>query len=237
MTAPDLRLRRRLLAALARAGIALPALPLVIRDLLAAGSVPGGKGIVRLQGEVRVNGRPGAVGQAIAAGDVLEAGPGAQAVFVVGEDAFLLRAGSRLELQGDGAVVSGLRILTGKLLSVFGQGRKLVVTSTATAGIRGTGLYVEADPEKSYICTCYGEVELAALNMPETTEVVRTTHHDEPRYVYAKGSGRLIREMMVKAPVINHTDEELVMLEALVGRQPLFIEKGIAPGRYGAAGR
>jgi hypothetical protein len=235
---PDRRIpsrpRRRLLAALARAGIALPALPLVIRDALAAGSVPGGKGIVRLEGSVRVNGQPAAVGQAVRAGDVIETGPDARAVFVVGEDAFLLRSASRLELQGDGLVVSGLRMLTGKLLSVFGKGRKLVVTSTATAGIRGTGLYVEADAEKSYVCTCYGEVELSALNMPETTEVVSTTYHDQPRYVFAKGSGRLISEMVKKAPVINHTDEELIMLEALVGRKPLFIEKGIAPGRYGA---
>jgi hypothetical protein len=28
--------------------------------------------------------------------------------------------------------------------------------------------------------------------------------------------------MMMEAPVVNHTDAELVMLEALVGREPPF---------------
>jgi len=32
----------------------------------------------------------------------------------------------------------------------------------------------------------------------------------------------------VKAPVINHTDDELFMLEALVGRTPAFY----VPGEY-----
>ena len=226
------RPRRRVLAALAGAGIALAALPMMIREVLAAGSLPGGKGIVRLQGDVRVNGKPAAVGQIIRAGDVLETGRDGQAVFVIGEDAFLLRSGSRLELQGDNLLISGLRILTGKLLSVFGKGRRQVVTSTATAGIRGTGLYVEADAQKSYICTCYGEVRLGSIDDPAATEVVRTTHHDQPRYIYAKGAGRAGTALIVKAPVINHTDEELIMLESLVWRSPPFVTSGYESGRY-----
>jgi hypothetical protein len=35
--------------------------------------------------------------------------------------------------------------------------------------------------------------------------------------------------MMVTAPVINHTDAELVMLEALVGRKPPFLDSGAPP--------
>ncbi len=226
------RPRRRLLAVLAAAGVTLPALPLLIREMMAAGTLPGGKGIVRLEGDVRVNGKPAAVGQTVRAGDVVETGRDGQTVFVIGEDAFLLRAASRLELQGDNLVVNGLRILTGKLLSVFGKGRKLVVTSTATAGIRGTGLYVEADAQKSYICTCYGEVQLGATDDPAATEVVRTTHHDQPRYIYAKDSGRTGAQLIARAPVINHTDEELIMLESLVWRSPPFVDSGYKPGRY-----
>ena len=45
-------------------------------------------------------------------------------------------------------------MLTGKLLSGFATGRKRMVTTTAAIGIPGTGLYVEADPENAYICTC-----------------------------------------------------------------------------------
>jgi hypothetical protein len=226
------RSRRRLLAALGLAGLAFPALPLLIRDLLAAGSIPGSKGVVRMDGDVRINGKPATLGQAVKAGDVVETGPGARAVFVVSEDAFLLRDNSRLELQGEGLVVSSLRILTGKLLTVFGAGRKQVVTTTATVGIRGTGLYVEADAGTTYICTCYGETELSANEMPDVREVLRTTHHDQPRYVFAKDAGRARSHMMITAKIINHSDEELIMLDALVGRVPPFVVPGFVPGRY-----
>ena len=59
--------------------------------------------------------------------------------------------------------------------------------------------------------------------MRKAAETVRTKHHDQPRYVYARGAPRMIE----KAPMINHTDAELVMLEALVGRKVPF-----TPGRY-----
>ena len=55
-----------------------------------------------------------------------------------------------------------LRLLTGSLLSVFGErgaNQALSVnTSTATIGIRGTGIYMEAEPDLTYLCTCYGTV-------------------------------------------------------------------------------
>lgn len=49
-------------------------------------------------------------------------------------------------------------------------------------------------------------------------ETVKTNHHDEPRYIYSK------KNIIVKAPVINHTDLELIMLEELVLREPPFID-------------
>ena len=48
-----------------------------------------------------------------------------------------------------------------------------------------------------------------------------TKKHDAPRYIYASGE-----QLIVKAPVINHTDDELFMLEALVGRMPSFYTSG-----------
>lgn len=88
---------------------------------------------------------------------------------------------------------------------------------TATLGIRGTAIYAEADPVRSYLCTCYGTVDIQATSNPLQQETVITKRHDAPRYIYASGV-RLIE----KAPVINHTDDELFMLEALVGRMPEF---------------
>jgi hypothetical protein len=92
-----------------------------------------------------------------------------------------------------------------------------VVTSTATVGIRGTGLYVESAPTRSYVCTCYGISEIIANANPSSREIVETTHHDEPRFVYATGE-----TMIANATMQNHTDAELVMLEWLVGRNVPF---------------
>jgi hypothetical protein len=35
--------------------------------------------------------------------------------------------------------------------------------------------------------------------------------------------------MVTPAPVINHTDAELILLEGLTGRQPPFIGQGFRP--------
>src|SRR5574341_358736 len=154
-------------------------------------------------------------------GDVITTGPDAELVVVVERDAFLVRARSRIELPGDATrlLVTGLRVVTGALLSVFEPGKeKRIRTATATIGIRGTGIYVELDGARTYVCTCYGEAELAPVDDPAAAETVRTRHHDEPRYIYPQGMPRRIE----KAPVVNHTDAELILLESLVGREVPF---------------
>ena len=48
---------------------------------------------------------------------------------------------------------------------MFPKGRQLrLTTQTATIGIRGTGVYVEAEPSQTYFCTCYGIADVAATN-------------------------------------------------------------------------
>ena len=81
-------------------------------------------------------------------------------------------------------------------------------------------MYLESDPEKSYICTCYGHTHIVASADPNISRDVVTEYHDEPYYVLsaATSGGKLI----VPAPVINHTDSELVLVEELVGRSPPF---------------
>ena len=211
--------RREWLARVASSGAALALGMAQLREALAAGVVE--KGVARARGDVRIGDKPAQRGAEVRPGDVVTVGPRSEAVFVVGSDAFMARAGSRIELQGDASksVVSGLRIVTGALLSVFepGKGRR-IQTSTATIGIRGTGIYVEVEKVRTYACTCYGEAELVPVDEPKDAEVVRTTHHDQPRYIYAKGMPRMIEA----APVVNHTDTELILLESLVGRTVPF---------------
>jgi hypothetical protein len=207
---------------LAGAAALLPVL--AIRNALAAGDVE--KGVARVQGDARINGVPAKVGMDVKGGDVVSTFANGQIVFVVNKDAFLVRANSRVELEGGAGsvVLTGLRVVTGALMSVFASGeRKTVRSTTATIGIRGTGLYVESGTDRSYVCTCYGETEVVSNDDPSSREVIRTTYHDQPRYVMAKGAP----QMLMGAPVVNHTDAELVMLEALVGRTPPFGTVGL----------
>lgn len=207
-----MRLKRRAL-------FLLPLQLVFLRRALAAGSVE--KGVARVKGDARINGVPAKEGMDVKPGDVVTTGPDGEIVFVVERDAFLVRANSRLEVQGEkgSLVATGLRILTGAVLSVFSRGQpRRIQTATATIGIRGTGVYVEAAADKTYVCTCYGEAEIASVMDPAAREVVRTTHHEQPRYVMAGGAP----QMLMSAPVINHTDAELTMLESLCGRRPPF---------------
>ena len=218
--------RRWLLRAAATLGVS--AVPFAMGRALAAGERPPAPGLYRAEGDVRVNGRAAKQGQLVRPGDAIETGERSQAVFVVGRDAYLLRAGGRIETAGSDVFVSVLRLATGKLLSVLGPGAKRIETRTATIGIRGTGIYVEAETDRTYVCTCYGTVELRSSEHPEVRETVTTKHHEQPRYIYG-GESMPVAQMMGKAPVINHTDAELIMLEALVGRKPPFVDSGGPP--------
>jgi len=203
------------------AGLAL------LRDALAAGKIE--KGVYRVKGEAHVNGSPALVGMDVKAGDLITTGKAAELVFVIGRDAMIVRAGTRVEIAGKAGSLleSGLRIVTGAVLSVFEPGEpKKITTATATIGIRGTGIYVEALPGETYVCTCYGVADLAAVDDPSARETVHTTHHDQPRFIMAHGAP----QMIMKAPVVNHTEAELILLESLVGRRPPFY--GMKYGGY-----
>ena len=91
-------------------------------------------------------------------------------------------------------------------------------TPTAVIAIRGTGAYLESDSEKTYICTCYGTSHLQIKETPDITETVTTQHHEAPRFIYAA------EKRIVLAPMFSHSDQELIMLEELVGRVPPFLK-------------
>lgn len=214
--------RRAWLARMTAGGAALAVGMARLREALAAEAVK--KGVARVRGDVSIGGRPATPGMEVRPGDAIVTGRRAELVFVVERDAFMVRANSRIDLSGQlgQAAISGLRVLTGAILSVFEprQGKR-IQTATATIGIRGTGIYVEVESARTYACTCYGEAELVPVDEPKDAEVVRTQHHDQPRYIYPKGMPRMIEQ----APVINHTDAELILLESLVGRQVPFDPK------------
>ncbi|MCP4432280.1 MAG: hypothetical protein GY806_14990 [Gammaproteobacteria bacterium] len=185
--------------------------------------LPEHKSIFSLKGDVRVNGLAAHLDTRINPGDIVETGSDSEVVFVVGSDSFIMRSHSKMQIEGSGFFVDALRLITGGLLSVFGRRKQnqplTMLSTTATIGIRGTGVYMETEPDLTYFCTCYGEVGLSSSNNLDDSEIISTKHHEEPKYISNKPvGGTHIR----KAPFINHTDIELKLLEAIVGREVPF---------------
>jgi hypothetical protein len=183
------------------------------------GPLPPGRSIYDLIGEVKVNGVRATAETRIGANDTVETGANSLIIFVVGKDSFMMRSNSKMVLKGERDVLSSISLAAGKLLSVFGKSKHQLRTPTATIGIRGTGVYAEADPEETYLCTCYGVVDVASMSDKTSKETVSTKHHERPLYIAAKQQpGKAIRS----APMKNHTDSELMLIEAIVGRTPPF---------------
>jgi hypothetical protein len=193
---------------------------------LARGDLPAASGVHQIQGSATVNGRPAKAGTPLAGTEKVATGPASMSVLVIRDDAFLLRENTSIEFAGSKGVVSSVLIETGRALAVFGKKPMTIRAANTSIGIRGTGAYFEVDLREVYFCLCYGEADVDGPGMP-TPIRVKTTHHEQPLLLTETGG------VMKASPGAfrNHTDEELTMLEALVGREPPF--KGVYPaGKY-----
>lgn len=197
----------------------------LIQNSFALGKVPpklpAGRSIYKLSGIVSVDGKIADINTRIGPNSLVNTGPDSHVIFVVASDAFILRSNSQLQMGGSGLLVQGMRILSGKILSVFGKREQThsITTATATIGIRGTGIYIESDPGLTYVCTCYGHTLLSANADPDVKRDIVTKHHDSPFYVLPASAGS---KLILPAPVISHSDTELALIEELVGRTTPF---------------
>jgi len=165
--------------------------------------------VSRVRGEARINGQVATPGMAVREGSTIVTGPDSDILFVAGRDAMLVRQNANLTL-----LQSGFRLVTGAVLGVFApRQRKNLQTSTATIGIRGTAVYLEAERTRTYVCTCYGETVLEPADDPGARETVRPKlRHEHPRYILARGAPR----MVTPAPMLNHTEAEIELLRKLL---------------------
>jgi hypothetical protein len=221
----DERRRQTLVRMLTLAGATMT--PLVSVQAAWWGSSPkqltDDKSIFSLKGDVRVNSQKASLDTRIGAGDVVRTYQNSEVIFVVGSDSFVMRSNTEMEIEGSSFFIDTLRLLTGSLLSVFGERNQNqvlnMIAPTATIGIRGTGVYMEAEPDLTYLCTCYGQVALRSVADPNDSEMVTAEHHDAPKYI----SDRKVKGTHIQpAPFKNHTDAELKILEAIVGREVPF---------------
>lgn len=227
--------RREFLISALSAGLYAAGSMGILQPVWAMGKIPKqlvpGKSIYDLSGQVSVDGKPATEDTQISVNSTVKTGDSSHVIFAVGSDAFILRSNSTVKVEGN-SIISGIRLISGKLLSVFGrrvEKQKLSLkTTTATIGIRGTGVYLEAEEKQTYICTCYGVADLQATGDKASSERVETRHHDAPRFILAdQPAGKNIQP----APVFNHTDDELAIIETLVGRDVPFSTGGYSSPR------
>lgn len=186
--------------------------------------MPAGKSIYQYVGSVLVNGQPATLSTLVHPGDRVETGDRSQLVFAVDKDAFLLRANTRMTIPSQ---MNGGRfdLDSGAALGVFASRRTSVRTPCAIVSIRGTGVYFEVEPTRSYVCTCYGETNIAVADNPAINETVKTTHHNAPKYIL---DDKTAAQRILPAPFKDHTDQELLLIETLVGRTtPFVVPEGI----------
>ncbi len=226
MRIDDPAARRAFLRRLAASGaLGAAGLTGLISRALARGDLP--PGVNRLEGTATVNGRPAQNGTPVSLGDRVATGRASQAVIIVNDDAFLMRADTAIDFQGRGGVLANMVVATGKVLSVFSKKPLAIKAATASIGIRGTGAYLEVEAGRVYFCLCYGEARIDGPGME--SRVVKTRHHEAP-LVLTESGGIM---SAAPGPVVNHTDDELILLESYVGRVPDFMSDGTFIGpRY-----
>lgn len=107
-------------------------------------------GVVRLlKGRVLVNGKETRIGASIPPQAEIRTGKRSMVAFSAGGDAHLLQANASITLTVGNGFTEQLRLLTGALLSAWGerpQGQQaLLARGTVTIGIRGTVTYLSED--------------------------------------------------------------------------------------------
>jgi hypothetical protein len=191
---------------------------------LANAQTPVATAIHELRGNVRVNGERATRTTVIKPGDKVVTGSDGFIVFVIGKDAFMLRSRGELQIEppAQGSLFfASLRLVTGALGAVFEPGRpRTIKVANVTAGIRGTGVYMETRGDGVYFCTCFGKVELGVEGAPNEREFIESTRHT-PRLVHREPKDGAL---FLPAAFETHTDEEMDMLERCVGRRAPWVK-------------
>lgn len=182
-------------------------------------------GIWEIHGDVRINKRPAQLHEIVKSGDTISTGLDSYAIFIMDKSVYMLRAESEITIEttSTGPGIENfhkLKMLFGKLMVVSDGNTRQVRTPTAVLGIRGTAIYIETESHSTYFCLCYGSAEISTLDDPIPIETIRTSHHEDPRYILTKDN----QSKVIKAPMKNHTDDELIKLERIVGRIPPFVK-------------
>jgi len=167
---------------------------------------------IKIEGTVYINGKKAQKNMKVSLNDFIVTKKNSKLTFTIGEDAFMAKENTTL-LFNNRNNSKGLNVIKGGVLAVFKTGNNFSLkTQNMTAGIRGTAVYLESDKDKSYYCTCYGDVDIKSKTKSQN---IKAHHHN---MVWVKEDGSISPAKKMR----NHNDSELRELEAMVGRVPTF---------------
>lgn len=184
--------------------------------------------IVYLEGDVTMDGKECAIGQAVPSGATVKTGPASTCEIVFGRE-------NVMKLQEKTAAVfdlkpesPGVRLSSGSLAAVFNKVKALgstfrVATRGTVAGVRGTAFFIRVEDENNtYVCACYGEVGVSAQGAGETA--LSATRHMARRFTVKDGA-----TAVESAGLLYHDD---ALMNAVAARIGAAIPWG--SGSYGA---
>jgi len=167
---------------------------------------------IKIEGEVYINGKKATPNMKVSLNDFIITKKNSKLTFTIGKDAFMAKENTTL-LFNNRNNHKTLDVIKGGVLAVFKTGNDFSLrTQNITAGIRGTGVYLESDENRSYYCTCYGDVHIKSKTNQQN---LKANHHN---MVWVKEDGSINKAKKMR----NHNDDELRELESLVGRIPTF---------------
>jgi hypothetical protein len=176
-----------------------------------------------LAGSATANDKPLQVGDPVPSGARVRVAAGGRAVISLEDGSiFTVYGGSNLELLLTKMSEGVLNLLAGALLLVVNTGgRYLVAGSTSSFGIKGTVVYRQVFGAQEhmgqtmeglvqipsgfgeYFCTCHGETEFL-LSGRDTPYARSNAQYHEAYYVNPANP-----TLRLKAPMMNHSDEEI----------------------------
>lgn len=190
----------------------------------------------KFTGEVLINGKAAVAKDPISAGDSVRTGKNSTAwVLIQGTAITMIKHLSNVIISGpldkNGAPAgrgAALTIHSGAALNYIHANKKSpypysIKTAAVVAGVRGTTFFVEIfDETRTYVCDCFGNLELTSAAAPKVVKKLTTEHHTA-LLIGQEGSDE--DELMKPAGLLHHTDEEIAdmknVFEDATGLKPM----------------
>lgn len=187
------------------ASLALLLLPFLL--ILSCGTKNDVKQILKIRGDVQVNGASAAQGQLLGNGDRITTADKSTCDLLIGTKD-IVRIAPNSDVLFDSARFS-FTLQKGGILSVVQKLAKKkgyrIKTPTAVVGVRGTTFFVSTEDGKEiYTCCCNGTIRLMDNAAEKVLDEVTATHH---KATVIKDSGK--GPELVAGGMLGHTDAEI----------------------------